>query len=138
VLTELYDYFGHQRFASLLGRTLVEIRGAFEGSEEVVLMTADKKAYRLHGDSGYVLDTRLEDIAGNVADLVGTPLLMAQVVSSQAAPSDLKSYGEWESSTWTYYKLATVKGYVTLRWWANSDGNYCEEVFCSEITTPFF
>lgn len=46
--------------------------------------------------------------------------------------SNNDSSGEYESATWTFYRLATVKGYITIRWLGVSNGYYSESVSFSE------
>jgi len=67
---------------------------------------------------------RIEDIVGDLSDLVGEPLVMADEVDGET-PSD---YSPGESYTWTFYKFATRKGYVDVRWLGESNGYYSESV----------
>ena len=67
---------------------------------------------------------RIEDIVGDLSDLVGEPLLIADEVDGES-PADFEAY---ESYTWTFYKFATRKGYVDVRWLGESNGYYSESV----------
>lgn len=66
----------------------------------------------------------LEDIVGELDDLIGSPLLVAYVETSDDAP--LNDYED--SWTWTFYRFATIKGSVVLRWYGTSNGYYSESV----------
>jgi hypothetical protein len=72
----------------------------------------------------------IESIVGELSDLVGEPLLMAQEVSGEIPEAKEDEYGDGygESRTWTFYKFATRKGYVDVRWLGESNGYYSESV----------
>ena len=63
-------------------------------------------------------------------DLVGSEILLAEEVSSGENPDGVTVEYQ-DSFTWTFYKLSTIKGSVTIRWYGESNGYYSEAVdFC--------
>ena len=111
-------------FDELLGRTLYKV-------------TSDDSEMRLYlSDTNYVVfyhqqdcceSVYIEDICGDLEDLVGEPLLIAEEVSD-VAYEEANSPEYSESHTWTFYKFATRKGYVDIRWYGSSNGYYSESV----------
>jgi hypothetical protein len=121
-------------FEDLQGKILIDIQGGV-GDEEMVFTTSDGKKYRLYHYQDCCEDVSIEDIVGNLNDLINVPLLMAEEVSFENKNPDGVPVPEYhqESFTWTFYKLATIKGYVTIRWYGQSNGCYSEEVSFEEI-----
>ena len=69
------------------------------------------------------------DVIGNLDDLIGAPILQAEeVLHMDENPVGVEIPEYQESYTWTFYKLATIKGYVTIRWYGQSNGYYSESV----------
>lgn len=94
--------------------------------------TEDKR-YSLYHEQDCCESVTIEDINGNLDDLIGTPILVAEEVSNHENPSDVDMSERYQDSfTWTFYKLATRKGYVTIRWYGSSNGYYSESVSFSE------
>jgi len=97
-------------------------------AENLVFYTECGKIYAMHHYQDCCESVSIEDIIGNLDDLVGSPITMAEEVSDGGNETD---YG---SETWTFYKFATLKGYVTIRWCGSSNGYYSESVDFDEVT----
>lgn len=115
--------------AALVGKTLVSIEGAEVGSGRVTFAAADGSRYEMYHDQDCCETVSLVNVDGDIADLLGSPIAMAEESTNR---DDLPPHTD--SGTWTFYKFATVKGYVTLRWLGESNGYYGEEVSFYETT----
>ena len=114
------------KFEILRGQTLINIAGNV-GDNAMVFTTADNKRYKMFNkkeDYGNDVNIIVEDITGDMSDLINHPILMAEMVTNKEKKPE-------DRSTWTFYKLATIKGSVTIRWCGRSNGYYSESVnFC--------
>lgn len=106
----------------MIGLTYTLIGGAEPGSDEITFWAEDGRRFVFWHEQDCCENVRVEEVIGDVADLCHSPLLMAEEEVSDHSPED---YG---SETWTFYKFATTKGYVTIRWVGSSNGYYSESV----------
>lgn len=110
-------------FKNLSGKTITNIEGLVEGSENVLFECSDGTRYEMYHEQDCCESVDIYDICGDVNCLLNTPITMAEERSESG--DDKNSWGTY---TWTFYKLATVKGYVTIRWYGCSNGYYSESV----------
>jgi hypothetical protein len=100
--------------------------------EELTLYLSDTNYVRFYHSQDCCESVYIEDICGDLNDLVGEPLLVAEEVSNYDAEP---LYESEESYTWTFYKFATRKGYVDVRWYGSSNGYYSESVSVQVVDT---
>jgi hypothetical protein len=106
----------------LIGKTMKTVTAA---GDEMIFVTEQDDKYKLCHIQNCCEDVQIYDVCGNLDDLMGSPLLMAEETVSNDPPPDGRGA---ESYTWTFYRFATVKGYVTVRWFGESNGCYSESV----------
>lgn len=123
-------------FDYLLGKTFksVTIR---KGGDDDSMVFADNEGrkYKLCHEQDCCESVWIEDICGDISDIVGSPILVAEEVvhEQDTNPEGVKADDHDFSFTWTFYKLDTCKGGVTIRWLGESNGYYSESVDFSEI-----
>lgn len=113
----------------LKGTTLAKVTGETRGNN-IVFVTTAGDIYRMYHQQNCCENVYIEDIVGDLQDLVGSEILLAEEVYGESPPTNDDVY---DSYTWTFYKFATIKGYVDIRWFGSSNGYYSEGVtFCKE------
>lgn len=111
--------------SELIGKTLTE---AEVNGDEILFGCSDRSAYKMFHDQDCCESVVIDSIDGEMDDLVGSPILMAEEISSDGVEPKDPSDATWGTYTWTFYKFATANGYVTVRWYGTSNGYYSESV----------
>ena len=116
--------------SDLLGKTLTAIdvlRGCDDdwskGRDMIVFTCGDGSRYLMYHYQDCCEEVVIKDITGDPATLIGSPLVMAEEVSSE------RREVQNGTETWTFYKFANEAGhYVTISWLGESNGYYSETV----------
>lgn len=84
--------------------------------------------YSLLHDQSCCEHVVLEDINGDINNLLNSEILLAEEASNKQEIEDtFDPKQEYFHETWTFYKLATINGYVDIRWYGKSNGCYSEQ-----------
>ena len=113
----------------LKGKTLSSVYT--DGTEEILFETVEGDIYKMYHSQDCCESVYIESIVGDLSDLEGAEILVAE--ANENLFDVLKNIGKEEdnsdeSYTWTFYKFATRKGYVDIRWYGSSNGYYSESV----------
>jgi hypothetical protein len=116
------------KFEDLKGHILKKVVGKI-GGDQVLFELDNGEKYGLQHADDCCESVDIEDICGNLDDLIGLPILLAEEsTNSEKHPDGVILEYEPESFTWTFYRLQTEKGFVTIRWYGTSSGYYSESV----------
>ena len=112
------------KFEELLGLTMASIV-VNTVKDEILFTTVEGRKFKQYHCQDCCEDVSVEDVCGDLKELLGLPLVVAEERSSGGDTN----YGDFE---WTFYVLATLKGHVTIRWYSSSNGYYSTYVRLEE------
>lgn len=139
------------KISELIGKTVVSIdkKDDSDYNNELIFICDTGEKYKMYHSQDCCESVSIDDICGDLDDLIGTPILLAEEVdnkdfiktfddSFKLEKGRSKDYPynyinekgghKPDSYTWTFYKFATIKGYVDIRWFGESNGCYSESV----------
>jgi hypothetical protein len=121
-------------FADLQGKMLKSVVVS-DDKERIEFECADGRKFALYHSQDCCESVVVDDVSGDLADLIGTPILLAEEAVSDNPPEPPEGCTKFDNSnTWTFYKLRTIKGSADIRWHGSSNGYYSESVsFCEVV-----
>ena len=114
------DKWGSFDMADLVGEIFTKIDTSEEN--EIIFQTKDNQCIKMYHEQDCCESVYIEDICGDLDDLLDTPITMFDARENQSSTDD-------GTMTWTFYHIGTNKGSVVLRWIGESNGYYSESVY---------
>ena len=116
------EWVGFEDLKGMTFASVVKVEG--DDGDKLVFTTDTGDVYEQYHSQDCCESVYIESIVGDLQDLVGSEILLAEETISESDQNE-DLYG---STTWSFYKLATIKGYVDIRWCGSSNGYYSETV----------
>ena len=131
---ERYNLLDWCEISDVIGKTFGRIDISHD-QDEILFQGINGDIYLMYHSQDCCESVTIEEIIGDMEDLIDSPILKAEKVTNRDMPAKKDEYGYSEDSwTWTFYHIATIKGTVTLRWYGESNGYYSEEVDIDKVT----
>ena len=108
---------------ALIGKTLSEVR-IDRDEDEITFITTNGEKYKMFHYRDCCESVTIDDINGDVEDIIGSEILEAE---ERTNCEDMMGR-RLDSFTWTFYTIATIKGYLDIKWLGESNGYYSESV----------
>lgn len=112
-------------FDKFEGKTFTSIK-VVENDTKIIFTDILGKKYKMYHIQDCCEEVNVEDICGDINDLLNIPIIHA----SERSQVDENAM---ESGTWTFYHLATRSGSVVIRWYGESNGYYSESVSIKKL-----
>lgn len=109
-------------FKELKGKIISSIEVERADSDSIIFRTCCGNIYYMYHDQNCCEDVNIESINGDINELVGSEILIAEERSNIG---DIDGGG---SFTWTFYTISTKKCTIDIRWYGTSNGYYSESV----------
>ena len=118
-----FKTYSHTTFNTLKGLTFERVY-----KDEYTIYFVGGRVFKLHHEQDCCENVYIDDVSGDLSDLEGAPILLAEEISD----AKMGPLNGDESFTWTFYKIATAKGHVTIRFYGTSNGYYSENAMLTE------
>ena len=130
------------KISELVEKTLISID---KKEDELIFICDTGEKFKMYHSQDCCESVTIKDICGDLNDLIGTPILKAEEISNddfiklfenkfkkknEDSRHEEDDDGNWkpDSYKFTFYKIATIKGYVDICWYGESNGYYSESV----------
>lgn len=121
----------------MIGKTIVKIVNVNDDCLYFYLENGDYYMFLHKDDDDCHGDVRIESICGSLHNILNSPLTVAKATYSCGLTDDIDNFlPDWkqETCTWSFYKFATDKGCITVRWFGTSTNYECsEKVTCVKV-----
>ena len=90
---------------------------------DFIFFENSKEKYALRHDQNCCEDVYIDDVCGELSNLENAEITYAEKTTNEGFPKN-----EYDNScTWTFFKFATNKGWVDVRFYGTSNGYYSED-----------
>lgn len=120
-----------ESFGILKGKVFSDIKA---DNERVTFYINDIARYSLYHVQSCCETVEIDDIVGDLSDLIGKEIIKAEEIQSDTDLPDGISEDYFESWTYSFYYLHTLDSCVTIKFFGTSNGYYSETAELYDLT----